>query len=114
MSSPLRDRLRAQMKAAMLAKDSVTLNATRSALAALDNAEAVPTEASAGALEASPVAGSVEAPRRELTPDDEHRIVRGEIIDLAAAADQIAEADPERANDHRAAADTLTRILDED
>ena len=54
-ASPLRDRLRAALLAARRARDAETVSTLRTALAALENAEAVPADASSGALEDAPV-----------------------------------------------------------
>ncbi|MEV0432773.1 hypothetical protein [Nocardia sp. NPDC050413] len=77
----LRDRLRTALKPAMKARDRSAVSALRSALAAIDNAEAVDVgDAKAGALEDSAVGlGAAEARRRELTEDDIVEIVRHEI-----------------------------------
>jgi uncharacterized protein len=93
---PLRQRLRAALGAAIKERDRVAAGALRSALAAIENAEAVdvagPTGSGAAggtspAIEPTPVgAGAAEAARRELTEDDVERIVRGEVAELDAAA----------------------------
>ncbi|MCA2208106.1 GatB/YqeY domain-containing protein [Nocardia rosealba] len=77
----LRDRLRTALKPAMKARDRSAVSALRSALAAIDNAEAVDVgDAKAGALEDSAVGlGAAEVRRRELTEDDIVEIVRHEI-----------------------------------
>ena len=75
---PLRDRLRAALPAALKARDRTAVAALRSALAAIDNAEAVDaSDVHAGAIEASaPGPGAAERPRRELTESDIDDIVR--------------------------------------
>jgi uncharacterized protein YqeY len=85
---PLRDRLRAAVPAAMKARDRRTALALRSALAAIDNAEAVEIgDVRAGAIELSPVGlGAAEVARRELTEDEVVAIVRGEVEERRAAA----------------------------
>lgn len=85
---PLRDRLRAAVPAAMKSRDRRALAVLRSALAAIDNAEAVEIgDVRAGAIEASPVGlGAAEVARRELTAAEVAAIVRGEIAERRAAA----------------------------
>ena len=70
--SPLRTRLRAALLEARRARDAETVSTLRTALAALENAEAVPSDARAGALEDAPTGvGAAEAERRLLTDADE-------------------------------------------
>lgn len=85
---PLRDRLRAAVPTAMKARDRRTVSALRSALAAIDNAEAVEIrDARAGAIEMSPVGpGAAEVARRELTEAEIAAVVRGEVEERRAAA----------------------------
>jgi hypothetical protein len=114
-SSPLRDRLRAALLDARRARDAEAVSVVRSALAALENAEAVPVqevpvEAAAGALEASPVAGATEAPRRTLTDAEEQAVLDAEIEALAEAERVYAVHAPERAATARRAARTLTAL----
>lgn len=87
------DRLRADLAAerlrAMKARDASALAATRSALAALDNAEAVPIDsgAAAGAIETSAVGvGAAEVERRVLTWVDARAIIEREITEHEHAA----------------------------
>ncbi|GAB0107961.1 hypothetical protein JMUB6875_69640 [Nocardia sp. JMUB6875] len=85
---PLRDRLRAAIPAAMKARDRAAVAALRSALAAIDNAEAVDgSEVRAGAIEASAVGlGAAERARRDLTEADIAAIVRAEIDERLSTA----------------------------
>jgi uncharacterized protein YqeY len=113
----LRDRLRQALPEAMRARDKAAVSALRSALAALDNAEAAPvTEADLRgvALEQSPVgAGATEAARQELSERAMADIVRAEVTErLAAAAGPAAPAHAERAARLRAEAAVLLRFLD--
>lgn len=79
----VRTALREAIPAAMRARDREALSAYRIAAAAIDNAEALPTEASAGAIELSPVGvGAAEAPRRTLTEAEARAIVQAEIAEL--------------------------------
>ena len=88
MSSTLRAALRTQLTTAMRARDRPTAGALRSVLAALENAEAVPTIDELPAVTSEYVAGAAEglrageAPRRLLTPDDERAVVQREVAEL--------------------------------
>ncbi|WP_190130344.1 hypothetical protein [Streptomyces mashuensis] len=101
----------------MRARDKAAVSALRSALAALDNAEAVPV-GEAGlrgvALEHAPVgAGATEAVRRELSEEEVAVVVRAEAEERLVAAEQLAApAHAERAARLRAEADVLLRLLD--
>jgi hypothetical protein len=88
MSSDLRERLRAALSAAMEQRDTASVAVLRSALAALDNAGAVPVQdTGSAAIEASPVGpGAREAPRRELSDDDLERLLQAEISERQDAA----------------------------
>jgi uncharacterized protein YqeY len=86
----------------------------RSALAAIDNAEAVEIrDVRAGAIETSPVGvGAAEVARRELTEADVAAIVRGEVEERrAAAAAYQAAGRGDRAAELAAEADALTAHL---
>jgi uncharacterized protein YqeY len=89
--------LRQALAEAMKAQDAVAVSALRSALAAIDNAEAVKAAADGEqpAPVASPhVAGSVaglraaEVPRRNLTASGVEALVRTEVDKRLAAADE--------------------------
>ncbi|MGW4241591.1 hypothetical protein [Nocardia sp. NPDC004722] len=113
---PLRERLRAALPVAMKARDRAATAALRSALAAIDNAEAVDgSEVRAGAIENSPVGlGSAEVARRHLSESDIDAIVRTEIADRLTAAEQY-DSHPtgtDRATTLRAEAAALTTHLD--
>ncbi|WP_234434363.1 GatB/YqeY domain-containing protein [Streptomyces sp. NRRL F-5126] len=85
--------LRQALPEAMRARDKVAVRAIRSALAALDNAGAVPLDGAprAGAIEGAPIgAGAAEAPRRELGDDDMVEILRAEAAERLSAADELA------------------------
>jgi uncharacterized protein len=112
--SPLRTRLRSALLEARRARDAETAATLRTALAALENAEAVPMDATAGAIEAAPIgAGATEAPRRELTDADERAVLGAEIASLQEAGRAYACSIPERAAAARQAAGKLTRLRDE-
>lgn len=112
--SALRERLRAALKPAMRARDRSAISALRSALSAIDNAEAIDAaEVKAGALEDSAVGlGAAEARRRDLTEADIADIVRreiGERRDAAAEYDRLGATD--RRDSLTAEADTLAALL---
>ena len=101
----------------MRARDKATVNALRTTLAALDNAEAVPVdeaEMRGLALEQSPVGvGVTEAARRELSECGVADIVRAEATErLEAAAQLTAPAHGDRVAQLRAEAAGLLRFLD--
>ena len=90
--APLRDRLRTALRTAMKARDAAAVAALRSALGAIDNAEAVDaahvasTAEGPGGLAGTVGLGAGEATRRTLTEADVERIVRAEAADRRAAA----------------------------
>ena len=91
MSVSLRQQLRDALPAAMKARDRVTVGVLRSALAAIDNAEAVavaPVAPQSLAIERTPIGvGAAEVARRQLTPEEIAQIVREEVDSRTAAAD---------------------------
>jgi uncharacterized protein len=116
----MRAELRRDLTDAMRRRDAVAVAALRTALAAIENAEAVhpgddgPLPEPGG----SPVAGGVvglgaaEAPRRHLTAADQERIIRTEVRErLAAAADYERRGQHARAERLRAEAHVLGRYL---
>jgi uncharacterized protein len=88
----LRLRLREALRAGMKSRDRIAVGAVRSALAAIDNAEAVQAAAPAGqslAIEHSPVGvGAADVGRRALTEADVVEIVRAEVTDRETAASE--------------------------
>ena len=97
----MRERLRADLLAAMKAKDETRLKVLRSLSAALGNAEAVDPS--------TVPSGQTEVARRQLTDDDVRSVIDAERAELDAAA---AELD---ANGRPAEADALRqrrRVLD--
>lgn len=88
----IRDRLHQALRDALRAREPIATSALRSALAALDNASAVPpgpvTRTASGPHFAGAVAGlgAGEVPRRGLAPGEAERIVRAEIAEREAAA----------------------------
>jgi GrpB-like predicted nucleotidyltransferase (UPF0157 family)/uncharacterized protein YqeY len=110
---PLRLRLRQALSAALKARDAGAVAALRTALAAIENAEAVPARtAPAGglAIEQTPVGvGAAEVPRRELTEAENEGIVRAEVAEREAAALAYEQANQlERAAALRRGAELLT------
>jgi hypothetical protein len=92
-SDGIRDRMRAALPAAMKARDTATVSVLRSALAAIENAEAVelPEAPSPiigdGAIAGAAVGlGATEVARRNLTETQVADIVRTEIADRRHAA----------------------------
>ncbi len=109
----LRTRLADAARHAMRARDRDRLRVLRTTLAALDNAEAVPPAATAGALEASPLGvGSTEVPRRALGEPEVRALVRHEVEEREQAAASYAEVgDDARAARLRAEAEVLRDLL---
>lgn len=95
---PVRDRLHAALTAAMRDRDRVATTAYRTALAALDNAEAVDPQPYSASEVSGPIAGSVgglyatEAARRALTPAEQRAVLSAEIAERRHAADDFAGA----------------------
>lgn len=101
---------------AMKQRDRSALTVYRTALAAIDNAAAVPLrdEHRAGAVELSPAGvGRTEAERRTLTEAELADIVRLEAQERLVAADSLEGADPDAARRLRAEAGLLLAILNE-
>lgn len=118
--SELRARLRAALLAARKARDAAAVSALRTALSAIDNAEAVAPAARAAGAEAQSehVAGTAgplgsgEAARVDLSEDDVRAIVAAEIEERrAAAAGYEARGKTGRAAELRAEADVLAAQL---
>ena len=109
----LRDRLRAALPAAIKARDTVAVAALRSALAAIDNSEAVRTPPAVRDMPSvdEHVAGSVaglratEVERRLLSEHDIRAVVEKEVADRLSAADRYRRGEhPDRAERLRAEA----------
>lgn len=92
----LRRRLKADLRAALGARDEERVSVARTLLAAVANAEAVELDAS----HPKEVQGWAEAPRRRLAGEDLTAILAREAAELRAAADDLerrgAGAEPER------------------
>jgi uncharacterized protein YqeY len=115
--APIRDRLRAALTTAMKARDTPAVEAIRTALAAIDNAEAVEI-ADTTAFTVSRIAGSAgalgaaERSRRSLTEDEMAELVEREATDRRAAAEGYEqEGYPERAEELRTSAAVLDGLL---
>ncbi len=118
MTDSLVARMKADLTAALKARDKPVIAALRSTLAAIANAEAVESPTSSSSIGDSPIAGatsglgSTEATRRSLTDEDVHALVRAEHderIATAAQYDTLKQAN--RAADLRAEAGALTAYL---
>src|SRR5690349_24508009 len=116
-----RDRLHRALRDAMRTRDSVAASALRSALAALDNAGAVPPAPAPAAASGPHFAGAVvglgaaEVPRRGLAAGEAERIVRAEIAEReAAAAGYEGAGRGEQARRLRREARILASVLDRD
>lgn len=115
MTSPsLRDTLRTRLTSALKDRDRASASTVRQALAAIDNAEAVPVETlpRAGAIEGSAVGlGAADAARRQLTEAEILALVCAEQLSHLEAAAAVESHAPERAEEHRRAAALLGSLL---
>lgn len=102
----VRDHLRGALAGAMRARDRVAVSALRSALAAIDNAEAVDLADLPEHQRRYTVGQSADVTRRLLTEEHMNDLVRAEITDRRSAAD-----DYERAG-HRDVAERLRTEAD--
>jgi len=114
--SPLYARLRHGLPRALKARDRAAVAALRSAIAAIDNAQAVPAPAPprSGGVIAGAASGlrAGDAPRRELSEGDVVAIVAAEVADRrAAAADYDAAGQGDAAAPLVAGAHVLARHL---
>ncbi len=114
----LRERLRNALRTAMKERDRVATSVYRSALAALDNAAAVPQAVDLSATGSEHVAKAAVGPyaaevgRRALTAEEERAIVSAEMAEHRRAADDLAGAGrPVEANRAWAQADLLQELL---
>lgn len=117
MSESIRETLRAAVLRAMKMRERQELAVYRSALAAIDNAEAVSLTSAdrAGAIERSALGpGSAEMARRTLTERDMVDVVRREIEERHAAAESLADLNPAAADQLRADAGLLLALLSGD
>ncbi|MEU4671120.1 hypothetical protein AB0F91_24845 [Amycolatopsis sp. NPDC023774] len=114
----MRASLRAGLNSALKNRDRVATTALRSALAAIDNAEAVPvdqpstTTGTEHVVGAALGVGAAEAERRVLTEADVRAIVENEVLERTTAADEYERLDrTEAAERLRAEADVLGQHL---
>jgi len=112
----LRQRLRTALPAAMKSRDRAAMSALRATLAAIDNAEAVAPaggEIRGQAIEQVAIGvGATEVARRALTEVEVEQIVRTEMIEREAAADDYDRAGhTERAEQLRSEARALAAHL---
>lgn len=96
----------------MKERDRTAVTVLRSTLAAIDNAEAVDAAGGSSAIESSPVGiGVAEVERRALSEEDIAEIVRSEVADREAAAQEYDRAGrSERAEALRAEARVLSSL----
>lgn len=120
MTTPdaLRARLKSDLVAAMKARETDRVATLRTALAAIDNAEAITPSGAASEATSAHVAGSTvgvgatESDRRTLTLDDVHGILRAQIDEhLADAGLYDRHGRPDEAERLREAAATLSAYL---
>jgi uncharacterized protein YqeY len=108
----LKDRLRADLKAAMRARQVEETNLLRVLIAAIDDAEAVPLPEDRGYASRAFGDGSAEAPRRALTAEMLQQILHREIAARTAAADEMDRVDrPDRTESLRRQAAIIARYL---
>ena len=117
----IREALRAGLKVAMQARDKASTGAIRSALGAIDNAEAIDATVDVDRIDgdsriagAVAGAGSTEVRRRTLTDSEVADVLRAEIADRLEAADEYDAAGPagvERAALLRSEAATLEAFI---
>lgn len=88
----IRAALRADLTAAMKARDRDAVSALRTAIAAIDNAEAIATDADHGGQTSGDIAGAVggvgstESARRDLTTPDVRAVLRAQVTDRITEA----------------------------
>lgn len=91
MDSPLRTALRSRLTTAMRARDREAVSVLRTAVAAIENAEAVPVGEAPRPVTSGDVAGAAiglgagETPRRTLDDAAERTVVEAEVRSLAEA-----------------------------
>lgn len=120
MSSTLRAALRSRLTTAMRDRDRTTVSVLRSAVAAIENAEAVPAgdgragTASADVAGAALGLGATEAERRRLDDATERSVVAAEVQSLVEAEIAYAAAgDSDRARSAAAGAALLRSVLED-
>ena len=112
----VRTALTAAIADAIKRRDRTALAAYRTALAAIDNAAAVPVAARqrADAIEQSAIGvGRTDASRRDLSEAEMIELVAREVQERHATADSLTGTRPETAQQLRREADLLRALLDE-
>lgn len=107
-----RSQLRGRLRDAMSARDRQTVSALRSAIGAIDNAEAVAIDpaANAGAIEQA--ASTNEAARRELSAGQVIAVLQAEVDERRTAATEYDDVKrPEHAERLRGEADAIASAL---
>jgi hypothetical protein len=90
----LRDTLRRDLASAMKARELDAVSALRTAIAAIDNAEAVPVPETSQATTSGHIAGAragvgaAEAVRRDLSENQQQAILRDQVTGCTAEADR--------------------------
>lgn len=113
----MRTTMRADLTAAVKVRDKPAIAALRSALAAIENAEAVPLDESTDLSGTAQIVGgtpfgSAEAERRSLTEDEVAAIVAREVSErTSAAAEYVRLGRDDQAARLRAEAEVLSRYL---
>lgn len=110
----VRTALRSAITTALKQRDRQAAAVYRAALGSIDNAEAVPARSvhPAGAIESSTVGtGRTDAPRRALSERNMREIVVGDAEERCSAADLIETADRRAAEQLRAEASLLLKLL---
>jgi uncharacterized protein YqeY len=118
-TTAIRAALRADLTAAMKARDRDAVTALRTAIAAIDNAEAVEDDGLHNSRTgrhvagAAPGVGSTEAARRDLTTRDVRAILRAQIADrIIEAATYDGHGQTQAADRLRREANALTRFIE--
>lgn len=114
----MRKTMRNGLTAALKERDRTAIGALRSALAAIENAEAVPRQREPGAVEGEHVAGATlgngaaDVPRRQLSESEVAAIVTAEVRERSTNASEYERLGRyERAQRLRAEADVLNGYL---
>jgi uncharacterized protein len=116
--NPLRHALRRDLAMAMKAREPDAVAALRTAIAAIDNAEAVPAPEASQAVTSGHIAGArpglgaAEAVRRDLGDSEQQAVLREQITGYTAEADRYeALGQPDAANRLRTQARLLSGYL---
>jgi uncharacterized protein len=100
VTADLRAALRRDLTAALKSRQAEVVSVLRNALAAIENAEALPVSAVTPHVAGAPGGlGSTEAPRRELSPEDVRGLLEALILDFKREArryDSLGQSDAAR------------------